>query len=112
MPVVTAGHDPKLSDLLLEVYLHFGDPFEIHKVGEYTIYIQLYSYFVERYADTNRDTEENFMTAFLKEGLPAYYAFLDEVIALLDLFHLRYELIEGEKRTTINKAKGGFSCVM
>ena len=112
MHLVTEQLDPELVQLLFEVYLKEEGRFHIHKVDEYTIYILLYTYYWDRHVKRHGNGDSNFTTEFFRDGLPHYYDFLDEVIFILDTFHLGYELHWPEGKRVMNPAKGGFSCVM
>lgn len=106
------GYSEELSDLLFDVYVNVDQPFQIHKVDEYTIYIRLYSYFFKCYAIKHDLSDEDFMPHYLKHGLPDYFDFLEDVIRLLDGHQLRYDLVAPSGNRLINPTKGGFSCVM
>lgn len=114
MHLVTGDVDHKLVDVLFEVYLQNGaDTFRIHQ-EEYTIYIHLYTYFLDRYKARHGELEKahgDFMRRFLKDGVPAYQDFLDEVVGLLDMFHLSYECVDMSKTRKLHLPKGGFGCV-
>lgn len=114
MHLVTDGHDPELISLLFDVYVNeAGANFRLYQ-EEYTIYIRLYTYFCDRYAELHiePDSRERFMERFVNEGLPAYHEFLDEVIDLLDRFHLTYEYVETSGKRMVNLTKGGFGCAL
>lgn len=114
MHLVTDDIDHRLLELLFKVYVdNPREKFQIHE-GEFTIYIQLYTYFLDRYTEQHNtpDPHEDFMRHFLKEGLPAYQDFLEEVIALLDRFHLTYEYVDLSGERAVNLTKGGFGCAL
>lgn len=114
MHVVTGDIDHELLETLLDVYVKdAGDRFRVHQ-EEFTIYIRLYTYFLDRYAERHNDPDMQgeFMERFLKDGLPAYHDFLDEVVGLLDRFHLTYEYVGPAGERTLNLTKGGFGCAL
>lgn len=108
---VDAPFDEGLRDELFTVYVNEAGRFRIHKEAEYAIYIQLYTYFVDRYAEQFAE-DEQFMKRFIRDALPDYFAFLEEVIDLLDRHHLHYILEETSGVREFHLPKGGFGCAL